>query len=1021
MEHRGATPRIFISYSHDTPTHRERVLRLSERLRADGIETRLDQYVTGTPAKGWPRWMLDQIDWAEFVLLVCTETYYRRFRGHEEPGKSKGADWEGAVITQEIYDARSATIKFVPVLFDAADEHFIPEPVRGHTFYVLNSEQAYRDLYDFLLNQAGVEPRPVGEPQRKPRRRAEPLVFGDAVDNTSRLPKIDLTKLPAGAADFLGRVDELKLLDDAWADTGHTQVVELVAPGGVGKTALVKRWLDRLKLNGWREAQRVYGWSFFSQGTSDDRQASDDNFLNDALHWFAVEHDPALSPWDKGKRLADAVAASRTLLVLDGVEPLQYPPGPMTGQLRAPGLKALLAQLVSSGQPGLCLLTTRERIQDLAEYERRADHPTGAVVRHDLGNLSEADGARLLHQLGVRRAGAAAITPDDAELKQASREVHGHALTLSLLGSYLAQAHAGDIRQRDKVEFDQANDATRGGYAFKVMAAYEKWFQREGEQGARELAALRLLGYFDRPADADCLAALRRAPPIPGLTEPLFVRSKGFLGFGAKSTPIAQAEWNITLSRLKACGLIEPTQPDSPSIDAHPLVREYLAKALRERQPDAWREGHRRLYQHLKASVPHHPAGLAGLQPLYQAVAHGCLAGLQRQAREEVYCDRILRGTGDDGFYSISKLGAFGPDLGAVACFFEEPWQRVSPALSAADQAWLLNEAAFRLRALGRLTEALEPMRAGLNGAVRLEDWKNAAAGASNLSELELTLGRMAAAVQDGEQAVVFTDHSGEVFWQICSHMGLADVLHQQGQREPALERFREAEAMWAQRLPGGYPLPSSLSRFQYCDLLLAEAERAAWQRQLALSPWQGEGRGEGIPRFNRGTACHAVEQRAAQTLTIAEQHLGLLDIALDHLTLGRAALLRAVLDPSAFRTPHPALAQAAKELAAAVDGLRAAGHQEFIPRAILPRAWLHAITNNPTAARADLDEAWQIASRGDMRLFMADIHLHRARLFRDQAELKKARDLIEQCGYWRRKEELEDAETAAREWPDAV
>ena len=51
------------------------------------------------------------------------------------------------------------------------------------------------------------------------------------------------------------------------------------------------------------------------------------------------------------------------------------------------------------------------------------------------------------------------------------------------------------------------------------------------------------------------------------------------------------------------------------------------------------------------------------------------------------------------------------------------------------------------------------------------------------------------------------------------------------------------------------------------------------------------------------------------------------------------------------------------------------------------------------------------------MRLFMADIHLHRARLFRDKTELQKARELIEQCGYWRRKEELEDAEAAARGW----
>jgi len=87
------------------------------------------------------------------------------------------------------------------------------------------------------------------------------------------------------------------------------------------------------------------------------------------------------------------------------------------------------------------------------------------------------------------------------------------------------------------------------------------------------------------------------------------------------------------------------------------------------------------------------------------------------------------------------------------------------------------------------------------------------------------------------------------------------------------------------------------------------------------------------------------------------------------------------------------------------------------MPRGLIARAWLHALTNNPTAAHADLDEAWQIAARGDMRLFMADIHLHRARLFRDQAELQKARELIEQCGYWRRKEELEDAEAAARGW----
>jgi len=45
------------------------------------------------------------------------------------------------------------------------------------------------------------------------------------------------------------------------------------------------------------------------------------------------------------------------------------------------------------------------------------------------------------------------------------------------------------------------------------------------------------------------------------------------------------------------------------------------------------------------------------------------------------------------------------------------------------------------------------------------------------------------------------------------------------------------------------------------------------------------------------------------------------------------------------------------------------------------------------------------------MPLHMADIHLYRARLFFDRAELNSARKLIEKHGYWRRKEELEHAE----------
>jgi hypothetical protein len=169
--------KVFISYSHDSDEHRDRVLEFSERLRADGIETILDQYLNGWPPQGWPRWMMDQVDAADSVLVVCTETYYRRFRGHEEPGKGRGGDWEGALITQEIYDSRSRTLKFVPVFLSAAVEDWIPEPLRSGNYYALTSEVAYQSLYDFLLEQGGVEPQPVGQLKTRPRRKGKALTF----------------------------------------------------------------------------------------------------------------------------------------------------------------------------------------------------------------------------------------------------------------------------------------------------------------------------------------------------------------------------------------------------------------------------------------------------------------------------------------------------------------------------------------------------------------------------------------------------------------------------------------------------------------------------------------------------------------------------------------------------------------------------------------------------------------------------------------------------------------------------
>ena len=128
----------------------------------------------------------------------------------------------------------------------------------------------------------------------------------------------------------------------------------------------------------------------------------------------------------------------------------------------------------------------------------------------------------------------------------------------------------------------------------------------------------------------------------------------------------------MTLSRLEDIRLLTVNRDASGvlvSLDAHPLLREYFGRQLRTQQPDAWRAAHRRLYEHLcattrKATRPRSKNSNRSTKPWLTAAMRGCIRGAYGAT-----IARILRGAREA--YSTLKLGAFGSDLGAVACFFE--------------------------------------------------------------------------------------------------------------------------------------------------------------------------------------------------------------------------------------------------------------------------------------------------------------------------------------------------------------
>lgn len=544
--------------------------------------------------------------------------------------------------------------------------------------------------------------------------------------------KIETTRLPPPLTPHVfGRDDELLLLDAAWANPS-TNIVVFHALGGAGKSALVSKWLAQMAKRNYDGARRVFGWSFFSQGSSENRSDSSEAFIDSALEFFGVTVEGDY--FRKADRLAEALRAERTVLVLDGVEPLQYPPntaGLPEGGFKDRALQTILNHLAAQ-QRGLCIITSRERLSDLNGYDE------ATVIQRPLDHLPYATAtgeqpcAQLLRALGV--------TGDDAEMLQAAQEFQGHAYGLTLLSSYVAEVLGGDLRRRKDIA-NLFDDDRFGASADRMIAAYETWL------GAGvEVAILRLLGLFDRPAEAASIAALRAAPALPGLTEML--------------QGLSVVKWQQALSKLRRLNLLSPANPHAPGeLDAHPLVREHFRQQLKAHAPEAWRAGNLRLYEHLTRTAKYRPNTLEEMALLYAAVTHGCEAGCHKEVFYKIYQRRIHRGV---EAYSINKLGAWCADLAALQNFFAVPWRILVAGLDTDDQASLLNDCGFALRALGRLQEAIQLIQTGLEMHLERNNFHAAARSSSNISEIYLTSGNVQQAIAYAKQSIKLANKIGQ-------------------------------------------------------------------------------------------------------------------------------------------------------------------------------------------------------------------------------------------------------------------
>jgi hypothetical protein len=515
-----------------------------------------------------------------------------------------------------------------------------------------------------------------GEKQRDGTYRIHSVAPGDI--DTSRLPQ-------TFSPELFGRETEMAQLFDAW-DSGRSHIVALDAIGGAGKTALVRHFIQMLEEGGWRGAQRVFVWSFYSQGTDENRQGDADPFYIAALTFFGFEREAAEaearkaagrapthkeiadaqralirrelpSPAEKGRALARLVRAHRTLLFLDGLEPLQYPAGRnsggkadtagISGMLKDKGMAVLLRELAADN-PGLVIVTTRIKLKDLQEFH------APAVLPIALTKLAEAPAIKLLKARGV--------TGSEKHLAKLVADLRGHALALNLVARYLVTHRCGDARRADLIPDHVGGDDERD--PFRVFSAYEIEFTKEIERqlgrvshrwlrrlklaklfkldhfklskqalstaAGKQLALLYMLGLFDQPVPREVFDALIAPPAIPGLTD------------GIAAADVRATQWNEGIARLRDQGLISPASAEAPgTLDCHPLVREYFGQRLAQIDRTAFKAAHSRLYDHyryaglpatfrepvayaaLSAWVAQNPEHKANIKPGLESIANG--------------------------------------------------------------------------------------------------------------------------------------------------------------------------------------------------------------------------------------------------------------------------------------------------------------------------------------------------------------------------------------------------------------
>lgn len=275
--------KIFISYSWDSKEHKNWVADLSAQLGKQGLTCVTDHILP--PSEGWTRWMLKNIKDADYVLVVCTPMYLKRFDGEDIEG-GRGVTFEGAIISQTIYDAHCKNKKFIAVHPKSGSFDDIPLILKAFGGYQLPDQ--YHDLYRVLTKQPEYTFSPVGKIEQLDSYQPKPFI---------KSPALFFVPFAYGQHELFGREQALTDLAEFFKTKN---IVAVCGLGGVGKTRLAveyaKQQQDAVTAVLWVSAARDFYSEFAKlasrlggdKQTLEQQSAFVKQWLAEHPHWLLV-------------------------------------------------------------------------------------------------------------------------------------------------------------------------------------------------------------------------------------------------------------------------------------------------------------------------------------------------------------------------------------------------------------------------------------------------------------------------------------------------------------------------------------------------------------------------------------------------------------------------------------------------------------------------------------------------------------------------------------------------------------